>query len=98
MGLQHVCSIQNRNVFVNYVKWYFAKVRQSTLDFSCFGNFGCGKFNVSTTHALYTCKCSGWSLQEIKKVTNFDLIVTDFDIAFDIFNLFISRFGVRVLT
>lgn len=79
MGLWHVCSIQDWNVLVNYIKWYFAEVRQSTLHFSCFGTFWCGKFNVSTTHALHTCKCSGWSLHEIEKVTNFDMIVTDFD-------------------
>ena len=52
-----------------------------------------GKFNISKAHALCTCRCSGWCLDEIEKVTNFDLIVTDFDIAFDKFNHFISIFS-----
>ena len=60
---------------------------------SCFNIFCGGKFNLWTTHALRTYRCPGYCLEEIDKVTNFDLTVANFDIAFDLFNRFISLFS-----
>ena len=60
---------------------------------SCFHIYWSCKFNVSTIHALCTCRCSGWSFEETENLSNFDFTVSDFDIAFDMFNCFISAFS-----
>ena len=88
MELWHIWSNQNRNVLVNYVKWYFAEVRPSALYF-LFWYFWVGKLNVSTTCALVDTQDGDL----MKSKTNFELTVTEFDMFLICFNCFISPFS-----